>query len=521
MRALCLGSQVAQQQQHQAALLQQQQQQRQYYPYYVAPPPASPPPPPRELQPLTQHLHITRSFWPQPQPQPDPWEASTSSPSGFRFVPQIGAYQSQSQSQSGASSSRQQQQPCTLSATASQYQPAFAPRPSSAASASSPSTNNAAQAQHLLRALSPNQQYQFPANAGPGPYQYPMMRPRGRTVEETLRLPDSPDRVVRLLQDGDGRTRQSVLHAVRSRVHAFMDSKEGHEVFIALLHACWERKQDLRAIVQAAVWPSSYGKASLLHPSKHEHYWEDSLKELITAVARYPNDPYLCQALLQGLLREGLMEHAKGEQMVKHCFATMDDEQSKILVGYALHHFNFLLKSSIGSKCLVACFENATGDELHTFKQFLLADAVNIATGEYSNYFVQHALEHGSNDGFRQGLIEQLMADVEHLSLNQYGSYVVEKCLKNTGLLPRVLLAFLRLHPEQLANLVMGKYANYVVQNLLRTISADPRFNSQTMMLARNIEMLPENVLENEYAKKVTKMSRKIVLSRGRHQYYG
>jgi pumilio RNA-binding family len=83
-----------------------------------------------------------------------------------------------------------------------------------------------------------------------------------------------------------------------------------------------------------------------------------------------------------------------------------------------------------------------------------------------SNYFIQHVLQYG-DDEMRQRLAERLIDEVVILSLDCYGSYVVEACFQHTGQQRRVLAAFLLLDDAQLAQVVQGKHSNYVVHKLL------------------------------------------------------
>ncbi|KAM0848670.1 hypothetical protein ACQ4PT_054234 [Festuca glaucescens] len=126
---------------------------------------------------------------------------------------------------------------------------------------------------------------------------------------------------------------------------------------------------------------------------------------------------------------------------------------------------------------------------------------------------MQHILEHGDAET-RRLLVERLMADVVQLSLHPIGSYVVEASYRKAGLLPLVLVAFLRLDDDCLAQLVQGAYANYVVHKLLDTaIRVFPR---ETMALARRIDGLPQQVAHQPYAKKVMMVVGKLLARFGR-----
>ncbi|KAM0924515.1 hypothetical protein ACQ4PT_004847 [Festuca glaucescens] len=345
-----------------------------------------------------------------------------------------------------------------------------------------------------------------------------------RTLEETrsvllsgapmdlqlVTFPDSAAHVVDLLlhhnteegADNDReRIRVTVLAGVRCRVHDFMESREGHEVLVALLRACAGRYAEVHAIVEAAVARNPNGRQRhSLRPTKHG-YWETCLKELMTAAAPYHN---LCAALVH------VMEHTNGDQVVRHCFATMPYLDTMVLVQYAFRNMGAMLESVSGSKCLVECYTGAQRKELRAFQETLLTHAHTIARGEHSNYFVQHALEHG-DVVTRRRLLDRLVGDggdLVELALHCYGSYVAEACFQRTGMPYRVLAALLRLHDAQLVRLVRGKYSNYVVHKLLEFCKHT--FPVESMNLARRIQALPWHVTDDMYTRKVMRVIKKL-----------
>jgi pumilio RNA-binding family len=139
------------------------------------------------------------------------------------------------------------------------------------------------------------------------------------------------------------------------------------------------------------------------------------------------------------------------------------------MINFAVRNIQALLSSSSGSVYLAECFTNARGDELRILQGFLLTSTTEIATGQYSNYFMQRALEVGRED-FKERVAQRVAAEVAALAVDKFGSYVVEACfLLTCSLTPmrRVLNAFLSLPTEQLAEMVKGDYSNYVVHKLL------------------------------------------------------
>ncbi|KAM0894649.1 hypothetical protein ACQ4PT_024298 [Festuca glaucescens] len=470
----------------------------------------------RQYQPGPVAASLTVSHYQQPyyasQYQPEqvaaPLTASQYQPYyASQYQPErVAAPQTASQYQPYAS--QYQSEPAAATLAASQYEPyAIVPHQSEYGSSF----------HQRMRAIQAAQAQAMPSRAR-----------RCRTLEETrsallsgapmelqlVTFPDSAAHVIYLLlhRDGEGYEQilRSVLAGVTRGVHDFIDNKEGHKVLVELLGACAGRQDEVKAIVQAALAPDANGtRYSLLRSTKHD-YWEKCVRELMTAAAPYPD---LSAMLVDRLMCEGLLKHDRGDQLLQHCFATTRHQDTVIVLQCALDKIDDMIGTASGAKCLVECYARATGHQLQAFNDILLARALEIATGKFSNYFMQHILEHGDAETSRL-LVERLMADVVQLSLHSIGSYVVEACYQKAGLLPLVLAAFLRLDDDYLAQLVQGAYANYVVHKLLDTaIHVFPR---ETMALVRRIDGLPQHVTRRPYARKVMMVVLKLLARYGR-----
>ncbi|XP_072147087.1 putative pumilio homolog 7, chloroplastic [Setaria viridis] len=125
---------------------------------------------------------------------------------------------------------------------------------------------------------------------------------------------------------------------------------------------------------------------------------------------------------------------------------------------------------------MVKCFKAATNPELQDFEKIILSHTVQIAKGEFSNYFLQKVLQHGG-ERLRLNITDCVVEHLVSLSLDRYGTHVVQACFPRTASGGLPLLVRLRLRPalekfrrlsdEQLAQLVQDCYANYVVRELL------------------------------------------------------
>ncbi|KAK3150740.1 hypothetical protein QOZ80_3AG0237080 [Eleusine coracana subsp. coracana] len=332
---------------------------------------------------------------------------------------------------------------------------------------------------------------------------------RGPMDPALVASPETAAHVVRLLQEGGQEVRRSLLGGVARAVHGVMQCREARDVFRALIAACSPRVDELRDVVAAVI----RGNGVLLHILKHDH-GAAALKVLIMAVGQHPQ---LSTPLVKWLLEERLPEHCKCGEMVNHCFARMPYEACAVMIHFAIYNINTMLSSASGSIYLAECFANARDDELRVLEGMLLDNTSRIATGQYSNYFMQRALECGSQV-LKERIAERVAADVANLSVDKFGSYVVEACFLLTcspAPMRRVLAAFLHLPAGQLADLVRGGYSNYVVHKLLA--AGKKNFPEETTALARRIEKLPAAIQREMYAQRVMRVVKKLFPRKTHH----
>ncbi|CAN6290364.1 unnamed protein product [Urochloa humidicola] len=320
---------------------------------------------------------------------------------------------------------------------------------------------------------------------------------------DLLMSPQAAAHVARLLEEGDEKVRRSVLARVRGDVCGVAGSIEGQAVFLALVRACAGRPDELQDIVHATY----KGNGFSMGVAKHSHGMGTLLKELARNLAPYP------QMLVQficWLLRERLMEQYQGAELLQYCFTTMSYEDSKVIIQFATVIINELLFSSFGSRCLAECLVYARDGELRALEKVILGRTLEIAMGQYSNYFLQRAIELGS-ELLQAAIAERVAADVASLSVDRFGSYVAEACFllaRTPAPLQRLLAAFQGLRDDALAELVRGNYSNYVVSKLLD--AGRQHFPQEARALARRIEKLPASVQREMHARRVMMVVNKL-----------
>ncbi|KAJ1298403.1 hypothetical protein BS78_01G450200 [Paspalum vaginatum] len=317
-----------------------------------------------------------------------------------------------------------------------------------------------------------------------------------------LMFPETTAHVVRLLEEGDELVRRSVLLAVKGDAKVVMGSDEKHAVLVALVHACAGRPDELREIVKAMCCTSVFVMCVA-----RDTNGSTTLKHLMAAVAPHPQ---LIDRFIRWLLRQRLLEQYNGTELLRYSFTILPYERSKIIIEHAITHIGELLFSTYGSRSLADCFKHARNDELRAFEEIILKHTDMIATGPYSNYFLQQAIEHGS-DSLQVAISGRVAADLVRVCSSQFGSYVVEACFLHTRTpapLQVVLSAFLGLSPDDLVNMVKGRYSNYVVSKLLA--SSKRHLPQEARMLARRIESIPEAAQSEMHARGVMAVVKKM-----------
>ncbi|RCV46133.1 hypothetical protein SETIT_9G508100v2 [Setaria italica] len=336
---------------------------------------------------------------------------------------------------------------------------------------------------------------------------------RGSTEQYLVMSPVSSAHVVGLLAEGDATVRRRVIACVRPIVHRVMTNR--YPVFLALLHACNGRVNELKDIIGAMC----NGKGFLMQfDGKEDHKTKQrflclisctvALKELIRVVAW--NRP-LCKTLVHGLLRkERLMVEREGLAVLRHCFTMLPYEDCSMIFKDTLGAIDEILSSQFGWRCVAVCLENARNGELKDLEATILTRTSAFAKGRWSSYFLQHVLRYGSEQ-FKARIVERVAKDIVELSVDKFGCYVVEDCFLSTGSLAglqRVLDAFLDLHDDDLAVAVKGWYSNYAIQKLLA--AGKDHLPVRATELARRIEALPEVVRKHEFAKLVMEIINKL-----------
>ncbi|CAN6307687.1 unnamed protein product [Urochloa humidicola] len=309
-------------------------------------------------------------------------------------------------------------------------------------------------------------------------------------VPEDVGLVGSSELVVQLLKEGSEVVRRNVFKGVLGALRFLMEDSEWSGVFIELLRE--GRLSELRDILHAV----RNGNVSLLNVANARC----GMTVLVFLVEAVNQQPQLRRQLINRLLYEGLFHHRRSQDLLCSIFSTFPYKDSSIVIQHAIHTFSGVLATTFGSLSMVECFAFAKYGERQNLEEMVLRDAVEIAKGKFSNFFLQRVLECGSYP-LKSNITHRILDNLVSLSMDRHGVFVVEACFVLTGsarlpLLQQVFTEFQRRPNWQLARLVEDPCANYVVSRLLMEGKGVRRgqfsipIRDATTAVARRIKML-------------------------------
>ncbi|KAL7156902.1 hypothetical protein ABFS83_02G040200 [Erythranthe nasuta] len=158
-----------------------------------------------------------------------------------------------------------------------------------------------------------------------------------------------------------------------------------------------------------------------------------------------------------------LTRSMNGQHVIQHCLRLFPQDNEIILQVIA---DNCLAIASDRSGCCVLqpCVSSARGETRNRMITDITTYAVFLSTHPYGNYVVQYLVDMPK---VKAQILTQLSGNFVTLSMNKYGSNVVEKCLK--GYNGNQLLSILNeiMNSSSFVQLLQDPYGNYVAQSAL------------------------------------------------------
>ncbi|KAJ0738100.1 putative armadillo-like helical, pumilio domain-containing protein [Helianthus annuus] len=168
-----------------------------------------------------------------------------------------------------------------------------------------------------------------------------------------------------------------------------------------------------------------------------------------------------------------------GNHVIQKCIESIPMERIKFVISSFRGQVSALSTHPYGCRVIQRVLEHST-DELQS--QFIvdeiLESVYTLAQDQYGNYVTQHVLKRGRPEE-RSQIAHKLAGHVVQLSQHKFASNVIEKCLEYADAAARGILIEeiigLGDNSDNLLAMVKDQFANYVIQKVLQTCTADQR----------------------------------------------
>ncbi|KAL8275129.1 hypothetical protein Esti_001008 [Eimeria stiedai] len=277
----------------------------------------------------------------------------------------------------------------------------------------------------------------------------------------------------RLLVEGSPAEVERLFSLAFSRVVELMTDAYGNYLFQNLLDVCSDKQLEKLLF---AIKP--HLRDICLDP--HGTRTAQKLVEVICGSRQCPSLTAGLIAAFKPLVVD-LATNANGSHVVKRFLWCTNRDNNKntcsidFILEAACEHCVQIATERHGCCVLQRCCEAASGPLKERLLSEVSSNALLLSQDPFGNYVVQHILRH---DHARVGsaIIEQLRGHVRELSEQKFASNVVEKCLLWGEAEQRAqLIEELLEEPQELQELVLHAYGNYVVQRALAVAGATQR----------------------------------------------
>ncbi|KAK8921487.1 hypothetical protein KSP39_PZI020336 [Platanthera zijinensis] len=176
-------------------------------------------------------------------------------------------------------------------------------------------------------------------------------------------------------------------------------------------------------------------------------------------------------ALGSGVLR--LIKDINGNHVVQMCLLSLEPEENKFIFDAAARHCVEIATHQHGCCVLQCCISRSTGDHYTKLIYEISTNGLLLARDPFGNYVVQFILDL-ANPAANEILKSQFKGHFVDLSMQKFGSNVVEKCLQVFNHNERAKIVSELLHRDVFEQLVQDPFANYVIQSALAYTKGSP-----------------------------------------------
>ncbi|OMO73952.1 hypothetical protein CCACVL1_17055 [Corchorus capsularis] len=169
-----------------------------------------------------------------------------------------------------------------------------------------------------------------------------------------------------------------------------------------------------------------------------------------------------------------LTKNAHGHHIIERCLQIFSIEEAEPLVDEIVEHCLEIATDKSGCCVLQQCLARSKEEAKERLLVDITANAFVLSEHPYGNYVVQFVLGLREVPHVRANIIVQLRGSYVTLSMNKYGSNVVEKCLKDcedeeqfAGIITEIM------NDSEFLKVLQDPFGNYVVQSALLVSKGD------------------------------------------------
>jgi len=135
--------------------------------------------------------------------------------------------------------------------------------------------------------------------------------------------------------------------------------------------------------------------------------------------------------------------------------------------------------NKFGCRIVQKLLQHSTDEQKHILVKQIIERTIPLSYNAFGNYVIQFLLENDSK--MQKEIIARVYKDLLKLSLNKYGSNVVEKCILNGDEIDReTLFNYVcpkKLHKNtRLIEMMKNEYGNYVIQKMIELANEEQLF---------------------------------------------
>ncbi|EDO17616.1 hypothetical protein Kpol_1061p41 [Vanderwaltozyma polyspora DSM 70294] len=194
-----------------------------------------------------------------------------------------------------------------------------------------------------------------------------------------------------------------------------------------------------------------------------------ALQKLVECVGTEEEAQLVVDSLQPSIVE--LSKDLNGNHVVQKCLQKLDPTYFQFIFDAASQDCVDIATQRHGCCVLQRCLDHGNKDQRRGLCEMLLSNIDQLSIDPFGNYVVQYVITKESEEkafDYSYKIVEVLKPKVKDLSLHKFGSNVVEKILKTPALSEPLILELLKNNDEsEIQMLLNDSYGNYVLQTAL------------------------------------------------------